>query len=62
MNRIAGTSAGAWCAAFYCCDLTTDAWVDTFIRTKQLLDQGKSLMEAHVEAIFHQVSVVVRQK
>jgi len=49
IRRIAGTSAGAWCSAFYHCGLTTEMWCHSYLKTKLKLDIGLSLLEAYTE-------------
>lgn len=47
IRRVAGASAGAWCAVFYQCGVTTSEWTDTFRRTQQLVASGCTILEAY---------------
>jgi predicted acylesterase/phospholipase RssA len=48
IRRIAGASAGAWCAAFYHSGLTLAEWVDSYRETQSHVSEGLSLLEACV--------------
>eukprot|EP00035_Acanthoeca_spectabilis_P004301 m.101878 g.101878 ORF g.101878 m.101878 type:complete len:204 (-) comp12520_c0_seq2:3687-4298(-) len=50
IRRIAGASAGSWCAAFYFSGLTVSEWVDTYRETQEHISRGCSLLGAYGES------------
>ena len=43
--RFAGTSAGAWCSVFMCCELDPIDWIETYYQTKARV--GEKLLDAY---------------
>eukprot|EP00040_Diaphanoeca_grandis_P022941 m.124087 g.124087 ORF g.124087 m.124087 type:complete len:343 (-) comp29040_c0_seq1:37-1065(-) len=49
IRRIAGASAGAWCAAFYFCGVSVAEWTSTYWDSEKKLKEGKSILDAYHE-------------
>jgi hypothetical protein len=47
IGRLAGASAGAWCAVFIACGLSAVDWAETYTATQRLMADGTPLLDAY---------------